>query len=328
MMNAFDKKLRKIAIFTDSHSLYEPTEAILEDIKRRGITEIYSLGDNVGLGPNPREVLELLEEYNVTSLAGNYEDTLNLGTSPFESYINHEKIVNMKWTKSKLNEQQLEKIRKLPHFVNLELGDTKVGLCHFSNDVRCDFMSHSCLFYVRNMQMNGRGYKQFAYTNSREHLEEIALYLGFNPESFKNAKNSTECLNLLRSYVIDNKEKFDSKPNLLGYVSYVLDPLFCKDGKLLTTNDYQLVVQGHAHFQFDEETPLTRFYSVRGAGMGYDSMNPFSKDMAEYIILEENEAGVDIEVVNVSYDREKMLNAILASESPSPTIMKYTLARR
>ena len=37
---------RQIAIFADIHGLLEPAVAVLEDIKRRGITEIYSLGDN------------------------------------------------------------------------------------------------------------------------------------------------------------------------------------------------------------------------------------------------------------------------------------------
>ena len=52
---------RRIGIFTDSHALYEPTKAILQDMQREGITEIYSLGDNIGFGPNPKEVLELIE---------------------------------------------------------------------------------------------------------------------------------------------------------------------------------------------------------------------------------------------------------------------------
>ena len=36
---------REIAIFTDAHGLLEPTQAALEDMTKRGITEIYSLGD-------------------------------------------------------------------------------------------------------------------------------------------------------------------------------------------------------------------------------------------------------------------------------------------
>ena len=60
---------REIAIFTDAHGLLEPTQAALEDIASRGITEIYSLGDNIGVGPNPSEVLDLLIQYNVQSIA-------------------------------------------------------------------------------------------------------------------------------------------------------------------------------------------------------------------------------------------------------------------
>lgn len=34
---------RKIGIFTDAHGLLEPTKAALEDMTKKGITEIYSL---------------------------------------------------------------------------------------------------------------------------------------------------------------------------------------------------------------------------------------------------------------------------------------------
>ena len=38
---------RCIGIITDVHSLLVPTIACLEDLKNKGITEIYSLGDNL-----------------------------------------------------------------------------------------------------------------------------------------------------------------------------------------------------------------------------------------------------------------------------------------
>lgn len=60
---------RKIAIFTDAHGLYEPTLAALQDIKDREITKVYSLGDNIGVRPDPDKVIELLNEHNVQSIA-------------------------------------------------------------------------------------------------------------------------------------------------------------------------------------------------------------------------------------------------------------------
>lgn len=81
-------KNRKIAILTDIHALLEPTQAALDDIEKRGIKEIYSLGDNVGVGPNPGEVIDLLEEKGVISVAGNSEEYIRLGIEPFNSYFN------------------------------------------------------------------------------------------------------------------------------------------------------------------------------------------------------------------------------------------------
>ena len=93
---------RRIGIFTDSHALYEPTKAILQDMQREGITEIYSLGDNIGFGPNPKEVLELIEKYQVKSVMGNQEYYITLGTEPF-SYLTEERIRSSEWTKKQIN---------------------------------------------------------------------------------------------------------------------------------------------------------------------------------------------------------------------------------
>lgn len=60
---------RKIGVFTDTHGLLEPTEAALKDMNAKEITEIYSLGDNIGFGPNSKEVMNILEEYNAKRLA-------------------------------------------------------------------------------------------------------------------------------------------------------------------------------------------------------------------------------------------------------------------
>ena len=64
---------RKIGIITDLHGLYEPLIATLDSMKKREITEVYSFGDNIGDGPNPKEVMLLLKEYGVISVLGNVE---------------------------------------------------------------------------------------------------------------------------------------------------------------------------------------------------------------------------------------------------------------
>lgn len=46
------------AIISDIHGNLEALEAVLADIDKQGIKEIYCLGDIVGYGPNPRECID------------------------------------------------------------------------------------------------------------------------------------------------------------------------------------------------------------------------------------------------------------------------------
>ena len=134
-----ESKRRKIAIFTDSHALFEPTLAILEDARKNGITEIYSLGDNIGTGPNPREVMELLSEYGVKSLKGNHELYATVGVDEFEKHLRdtgayEEAKRNSSWTRSQLTPQQISEIRNNPEERIIEIGREKILLTHFTRN--------------------------------------------------------------------------------------------------------------------------------------------------------------------------------------------------
>src|SRR5262249_53872185 len=48
------------AIISDIHSNYEALQAVLRDIDKNHVTEIYCLGDVIGYGPNPRECIALV----------------------------------------------------------------------------------------------------------------------------------------------------------------------------------------------------------------------------------------------------------------------------
>ncbi|MEK7449718.1 MAG: metallophosphoesterase family protein [Planctomycetota bacterium] len=61
------------AIIADIHANFEAFLAVLDDLKQKSITEIISLGDLVGYGPNPIECIILSLEHNVINLYGNHE---------------------------------------------------------------------------------------------------------------------------------------------------------------------------------------------------------------------------------------------------------------
>jgi predicted phosphodiesterase len=67
----------RIAIISDIHSNYQALEAVLEDIETMNIDQIVSLGDNIGYGPQPEEVINTLRARKIPSVLGNHEHALN-----------------------------------------------------------------------------------------------------------------------------------------------------------------------------------------------------------------------------------------------------------
>ncbi|MSR79966.1 MAG: metallophosphoesterase [Gemmataceae bacterium] len=61
------------AIISDIHGNLEALIAVLEDIKKQGVTQRYCLGDVVGYGPNPRECLDLVTDFDMV-LMGNHDN--------------------------------------------------------------------------------------------------------------------------------------------------------------------------------------------------------------------------------------------------------------
>ncbi len=288
---------RQIAIFTDAHGLYEPTLAALEDMERRGITEIYSLGDNIGVGPDPDKVIDLLVRFNVQSIAGNSEEYVTLGVEPFASYFKEAKRLSQTWTLSKLNEQQIGQISLFPRFIELLVGGKKVALVHFANDVRIDFGSRSTWSYQSYFDEDGYKIKenaseQFNYTNSEAQLEKIE--------------------SMIKIYGPND-------PRVRGYLSAKDEPLFA----LKRVDYYDAVIQGHVHWKLYDENEKTNFYSIRGVGIAY---NKDPHNSASYVILKEHENGFDLEEVLVTFDREAMIYSITHSDSPDKTIIKFVCA--
>ncbi len=272
---------REVAIFADGHSMYEPTVAVLEDMRRRGISEIYSLGDNFGGGPNPVEVFDLLDEYGVVSIAGNgeYYNTLGLESFP---YMQGERVEGQNWTKEKLGNLRIEKLKVYPASIELIVGGEKLALCHFANDIRWDFIDNSVWKYRSDYSV-GNAPEQFLYTNSDASLRKIDAVL----------------------------EKKDSEDlSIRGYVSAKQNPLF--DGKRVT--DYRAIIQGHVHFDMKDKLFDTDIYTLRAVGMGYE--DDYNDTACYYVLKEKKSGGFDIEKRLVTFNRNNLIANIYTSDLP------------
>jgi predicted phosphodiesterase len=66
----------KIAIISDIHGNMEAFQEVLKDIQNAKIKDIVCLGDNVGYGPDPEEVVRLMQKKQIPSVLGNHEQAL------------------------------------------------------------------------------------------------------------------------------------------------------------------------------------------------------------------------------------------------------------
>ena len=63
----------RIAVVSDIHGNLEALKQVLADIDQSGVDSVVSLGDNIGYGPEPEEVVNLIRKRNIPSVMGNHE---------------------------------------------------------------------------------------------------------------------------------------------------------------------------------------------------------------------------------------------------------------
>ncbi|WP_425801867.1 metallophosphoesterase family protein [Desulfitobacterium sp. Sab5] len=127
----------KVAIISDIHANITALEAVLEDIEEQKADLVYCLGDLVGYAPFPNEVIKLIQEKNIPTVMGNYDD--GIGYNRFIcgcSYkdaeaeaLGHRSIA---WTKKHTSEENKSFLRNLPKEIRIDLSGKKLLLVHGS----------------------------------------------------------------------------------------------------------------------------------------------------------------------------------------------------
>ena len=88
----------KIAIISDIHGNWEALQAVLNDIRTRGIDTIYCLGDIVGYGPDPELCLEAVRKNCSIIIKGNHEEALLRSPVGFHTIAKNA----IQWTKARI----------------------------------------------------------------------------------------------------------------------------------------------------------------------------------------------------------------------------------
>ncbi len=129
--------MNRIAIFSDIHANLPALQAVLKDMDQRRLEGRYCLGDLVGYGTFPNEVVKSIRELNIPTIMGNYDQ--GVGNSSDEcgcAYKTAEEQalgkLSIAWSNAHTTDENKAFLRSLVPMIPLQLGDLKVLLAHGS----------------------------------------------------------------------------------------------------------------------------------------------------------------------------------------------------
>jgi putative phosphoesterase len=129
--------LRYLTIFGDIHANLPALETVLQDMDDRGLTHRYCLGDLVGYGTFPNEVINLIKGLGIPTIMGNYDQGIGNSSdecgcaykTEFDKALGKRSIA---WSNQHTSQENKQFLRSLVNQIPLQLGDLQVLLVHGS----------------------------------------------------------------------------------------------------------------------------------------------------------------------------------------------------
>ena len=146
----------KIAVISDIHGNIEALNAVLTSIQANNCEKIICLGDLVGHGPHPNEVIEKINELKIPTVMGNYDEAIGFYLPYCGCYIDSiEKLRqsqnSLAWTAENTIEENKAILRQLPEEYKYEYKNKKILAFHGSP-----------------MSIN-----EYVYSDQKERLQEL-----------------------------------------------------------------------------------------------------------------------------------------------------------
>lgn len=136
---------RTFAVFSGVYANLPALQAVLADIKRKGVHERYCLGNIIDFAPWPNEVIELLRQENI-AVVGSSEDIYFdetvfpiAGTaSNDQESAQHARQAAILWRNATLTEENNDWLKNLALSIRLVIGEANILMKQISPVVRCD----------------------------------------------------------------------------------------------------------------------------------------------------------------------------------------------
>lgn len=129
--------MRTLAFISDIHGNSAALRAALADMAGRGITEIYALGDLVGYGPDPNDVVDLVRGGGIPMILGNYDDGVAFDRGDCGCYYADDEArrigdASYAFTATVLSEEAKAWLRAQPYQRHLRVDGRSLMLVHGS----------------------------------------------------------------------------------------------------------------------------------------------------------------------------------------------------
>ena len=121
----------------DIHANLPALRAVIDDVARIGADALYCVGDVVGRGPHPNEVVDELRRLEIPTVQGNWDEAIGMdreqtGAAWATGESEGEGNASMRWSAEALTEENKAWLRQLPQTMRLTLDGRSVFLSHGS----------------------------------------------------------------------------------------------------------------------------------------------------------------------------------------------------
>jgi putative phosphoesterase len=127
----------RIAILSDMHGNSAATGSVLADIDAARPDEVLCLGDLVGYGAYPNEVIDLVRARNIPTIMGNYDDGVGFdrddcGCAYKDAGERERGQASLMWTRSVVDDDRKAYLRTLATELRREIHGVRLRLVHGS----------------------------------------------------------------------------------------------------------------------------------------------------------------------------------------------------
>jgi len=129
--------MTRLGVLSDIHGNLTALEAVLTALERQHVDGIVCLGDLVGYGPWPQQVIGRMQQLQARSVRGNHDAAT---ASPVVGdYLNPTAAAAIEWTKGRLTSEEVSILSTLPvtrveHGVTLVHGSLRGPLWEYLHD--------------------------------------------------------------------------------------------------------------------------------------------------------------------------------------------------